>query len=260
MGKLFNSTCSLANLRIFKVTLRIGIVVILSSVTYIHFSSDLGFLKGYQGLNNLFLIYKFPISVAAFLSALLAIYGLIHRSEQTRKQLIINEGFKQREYFLKYLQEEVNEVKKYKDKEEVKEKLLVKIDRPYRLYNKLFPSIEAGIFSIDEKFIESINELFSNILNLLKDIETLQGDRTKEDIENKVCQLVHKLEEEFFAEKLGECMTYSANDSQYYLNKDVLLTKRQLAFRAKKVVAIFEVSPIFSVSKEASAIAKATEL
>jgi len=101
MDKLFNSTCSLVELRIFQVTLFVGVVGILYSVMYINCNSDLEFLKGYQGLNNLFLIYKFPISMAAFLSALLTIYGLIHRSEQTRKQLIINEGFKQREYFLK---------------------------------------------------------------------------------------------------------------------------------------------------------------
>jgi len=128
------------------------------------------------------------------------------------------------------------------------------------LYKKLFPSVENGIFSIDANFIKNINELFANILDLLQDLEELQDEEQKQELENKVCQRVHELQEELFAEKLGDCMTYLLNDNQYHLNNDMAYTKRQLAFRAKKVVAIFEFSPIFSLSKEASAIAKAIEL
>lgn len=254
MDDFFNSECSLVRLRIFRVTLFVGLAVILFSATYIFCSSNLEFLKGYQGLNNLFLIFKFPISIAALLAALLTIYGLMHRSEQTRKQLIINEGYKQREYFLKYLQEEVNETKKDG------ETLLVQIESPHRLYQKMFPSIADGIFSIDEKFIKNINELFLNILNLLQELERLQDEVTQQQLENKVCQLVHKLQKELFAERLGGCMTYPVDDNQYQLDNDIAHTKRSLAFRAEKVAEIFEFSPMFSISKEAKAIDKAREL
>ena len=81
---------SLYQLKKFRFALWSPIVLGVIVAVYINLTSDLTLLLGYEGLNNIFIIFKVPLYLASLSFPLVALIAANHRSEQTKKQIHIS--------------------------------------------------------------------------------------------------------------------------------------------------------------------------
>ena len=82
-----NSTRRLSQLLLFWSAIIVPFVFAVSIGIYIWLTSDLQYLKGYEGVNNLLSAYSIPLSVLALIFPLVAIIATYHRSSQAQIQI-----------------------------------------------------------------------------------------------------------------------------------------------------------------------------
>lgn len=96
---------SLFELRRFWLAISFPLLFSASVAFYIAYTSDLNFLKGYEGLNSALDIFKVPLGILALVFPLVALAASSHRSEQSKKQIIISESQNSFANYYKHLEE-----------------------------------------------------------------------------------------------------------------------------------------------------------
>lgn len=136
-------------LTIVKKTIFITIVLFFVFLIYIMATSNLRYEKGFIGLNNLFNIFKFPLSIFAVSASFLAIFATHHRSMQTKKQIdlaynqnIFNNYYKHKEEFDKYVKMKSNK----------------HMPNALSMYNEIFVNSSKGDYDVDFSILEELLE------------------------------------------------------------------------------------------------------
>ncbi|WP_404466222.1 hypothetical protein LG331_08015 [Vreelandella aquamarina] len=76
-----------------------------SVAAHIFLSSDLTYVPGYMGVNGLLEVFKVPLGILALLFPVVALVSASHRSEQTKKQIIISESQNSFANYYKHVEE-----------------------------------------------------------------------------------------------------------------------------------------------------------
>jgi hypothetical protein len=152
---------SYIELPLFQITLTTAILLALITTVLIISNSDLQWKFDYVGFNSFVEIFRVPLSVMAIAITIIAILATMHRSAQTREQIIITNTqnvfsnyYKHIEEFEKYLNSAI------KSKNLIFENL--------RLAHKcLFPNSFQGNYNVDKGYLGIIEKEYAQIKNLL---------------------------------------------------------------------------------------------
>ncbi|WP_429933180.1 hypothetical protein [Alteromonas sp. 4B03] len=230
----FPANQSFFSLSIVKKTVLIIFSIFFVSITvitinfYYRFGYSIEF--SFEGFNNLFLVYKFPIAVLALLIPMLALYATNHRSEQMNENMRLLSSqnnftnfHKHIELFGKHL-----ENNQYKD---------ISCNH-VSLHKKAFPRDINGTptFSVTETFEENLALSFNKINELLHSlasneryqlIETfIQASQMLRYVENSLSCSIERQNESWTLEQDGV-------SAKLFGNGDL----RSLLFAAKKLAS-----------------------
>lgn len=148
----------------------IFIIAVVLSI-YIISTSNLVYKEGYEGINNLFTIFKAPLAFIALLVPIGAIYAVQHRSEQTKIQ--INLAMNQNDFANYY--KHIEEFEKY-----IKAYNLGVFGDTRKIHYLLFPKARKGDFELDATVI---NSLFKESLkNIGEGIESESNYRVLDEL------------------------------------------------------------------------------
>ncbi|WP_311064063.1 hypothetical protein [Halomonas sp. DWK9] len=125
---------SLFQLKRFRWAVIIILLAAFFSWGYIYWTSELKYVPGYEGVNGFLVIFKLPLGILALLFPAIALVAASHRSEQTKRQIVISESQNNFANYYKHLEEF----------EKLVELLIVKFSLSHlnyrELYRTLFPN------------------------------------------------------------------------------------------------------------------------
>ncbi|RUP81579.1 hypothetical protein C7Y69_07345 [Alteromonas sp. KS69] len=165
------------------------IVLLLTISIVSSFQYDLYLDFTYNGFNNLFLMFKFPLAILATLIPLLALYATNHRSEQTKKSINLLSAqndftnyHRHIELFEKHIENIIND--------DV-------IIRSRELHHKVFPKSESGIptFTVDNSFEDVLDANFGLIYSLITQLSSTDKGQIVE-VFIQIAQVLHNTEKE----------------------------------------------------------------
>ncbi|WP_289030130.1 hypothetical protein [uncultured Paraglaciecola sp.] len=174
----FEPEKSFFQLRIVINTIKIVLGFALISIILIVCNTNLSITFHYEGFNNLFQIFKFPISVIALLIPLLAVYAANHRSEQTKHNLLLlaqqnnfNNYYKHIEVFKQHVTESNNHYVS---------------NRSYRkLHSLIFPKTSEGMPTYSPS-LNFLNEIDRRLIVIIKHLDKLNDASSFERARNFV--------------------------------------------------------------------------
>lgn len=131
--------------------------------------SNLIYNPSYEGVNNLLVVYKVPLSLLALIIPTVAIIASNHRSVQAAKQIelsntqnIFTNYFKHKEEFESYLKRfDTNNDKLFEDAD--------------YLHRLIFPNAIKGDLSVCKEEINSLKEDISDFKELCRQLETVDN-------------------------------------------------------------------------------------
>jgi hypothetical protein len=145
----------------FRLTILISILVSGVFTLLIIFNSDIVWKLDYVGFNSFVEIFKVPLSILAIAITVIAILATMHRSAQTKEQIL---SANKQNAFSNYYKH-IEEFEKYMNTA-IKSKTL--IFENLRLAHKcLFPNAFQGNYNVDNSYLEFIEKEFEQIKNLL---------------------------------------------------------------------------------------------
>lgn len=149
------------------------IAVILAVI--ILYNSRLTFSLDYSGVNSIAEIFKIPLAILAIIVTYAAFLATIHRSVQTKEQIIITS--KQNTFSNYY--KHIDEFEKYISATFNKDTLIISTPRLTHKY--LFPKSINGDYSVNREFIILLDTEYSNIINKLETFNNVEN-QTLDDI------------------------------------------------------------------------------
>lgn len=162
-----HSEKSLFQLTAFHLALWIPIIVAVLVAIYIFISSDLIYLKGYTGLNNLWDIFKVPLALFSLVFPSVALVTANHRSIQSKKQIELS--IKQNT--LKNYYESIHEFESYLDSSTLQLHFIYKNKRI--LYRKFFKDNSPNLVevTINKNILLELKSKYQiNVDNILKSL------------------------------------------------------------------------------------------
>jgi hypothetical protein len=191
-------------------------------------NSNLEFSLDYRGFNSFVEIFKVPIAIVAIMVTLAAFLATIHRSAQTRQQII---GANQQNTFSNYFKH-IEEFEKYISTSVVDRSIHCQNLRMTHKY--LFPKSMYGDYSVNEEFMSIIGREYSSCISQLQRFNQA-GDKPIFDIFYDV---------------------YSSIDHVFsFLSVKIGRSGRQVVQDGKKIaVPIYDLKGAFSVVKDHSAV------
>lgn len=121
-------------------------------------NSNLKFDLTYEGFNNFFTIFKFPIGLLSLSVPLLAVYAANHRSEQTRVQIAhISSQNTFKNYF-----DHLDNFDKYLSKE-ITDDSLFSVSSNRKLHRTIYSNAHTGDLSICTSFLNKVNQYYDLI-------------------------------------------------------------------------------------------------
>lgn len=164
---------SLFQLKRFWVSAFLILLVAFLSAIYIFCTSNLVYVSGYKGVNGFLEAYKVPLGILALLFPVIALVAASHRSEQTKKQIIISESQNNFANYYKHVEEFGKLIEKSKVKYSIKEQ------RVSFLYTRLFPSNTSMNFEFIShgtnggiSFLETIDVIISSAVDSMSQISS----------------------------------------------------------------------------------------
>lgn len=152
---------SFTELPLFRITFFTAILIALTSTVLIISNSDLQWNFDYVGFNSFVEIFRLPLSILAIAITIVAILATMHRSAQTREQIIITNT---QNVFSNYYKH-IEEFEKYFNS--IISQSPVDSENLRLTYNHLFPNSFDGNYSINEKYLVVVEEEYSKCKKLL---------------------------------------------------------------------------------------------
>ncbi len=139
----------------------VGILAVLSGIvaTVIICNSDLVWDFSYEGFNQAITIFKVPLAILALIIPIVALLAANHRSEQTKKQIIVVGGqnnfanyYKHVEEFNKYLNDTIDDGVTFTSK--------------HLLHKSLFPMARQGNYLMSGEITSSYKDMVLKVVDL----------------------------------------------------------------------------------------------
>jgi hypothetical protein len=154
---------SFTELPAFRITIILSISLATIFTILIIFNSDIVWRFDYVGFNSFVEIFRVPLSILAIAVTVIAILATMHRSAQTKEQIlstnrqnIFSNYYKHIEEFEKYYKTITGNGPVYS----------------YNLrlsYERLFPNASIGDYSINSKFILMVQNIYLDCIDLLNE-------------------------------------------------------------------------------------------
>lgn len=175
---------SFTELLAFKFTIGLSILFSTTSTLLILFNTDIAWRVDYLGFNTFVEIFRFPLSVLAIAITIIAILATMHRSVQTKEQIL---NSNKQNVFSNYYKH-IEEFEKYMNST-MKSKTLV-LENSRTTHKILFPGAEKGNYSISETYLEIIETEFAQIVDLLNSF----NNNRKETVHNILFRTYEKID------------------------------------------------------------------
>jgi hypothetical protein len=170
---------SYTELPLFRITLTTAILLALITTVLIILNSDLQWRVDYVGLNSFVEIFRVPLSIMAIAITIIAILATMHRSAQTREQIIITNT---QNVFSNYYKH-IEEFEKYFSPIVTISPVTCKNIR--LTYEKLFPNSFDGNYSINKSIIKVVEYEYSECIKILK--------KLNQDESNSIHKLIYDI-------------------------------------------------------------------
>jgi len=148
---MFNPNQSVLELKIFKVTLFVLIFLSILSAYFIATSLELKLSLTYEGFNNFFNVFKFPLSMLALIIPSVALIATNHRSEQTREQIRVTNNQNNFTNYYKHIEE----FDKYHMQVNKVDKFILSYDIRY-LHSVIFDQSKGGIYEPNKQLMSEM--------------------------------------------------------------------------------------------------------
>lgn len=152
---------SFTELFVFKFTIVFSILISTLSTSLIILNTEVAWQFDYLGFNTFVEIFRFPLSVLAIAITIIAILATMHRSVQTKEQIL---NSNKQNVFSNYYKH-IEEFEKYMNSV-IKDKTLM-FENLRATHKMLFPVAEKGNYNISNYYLEIIETEFSQIVSLL---------------------------------------------------------------------------------------------
>ncbi|EGR0543311.1 hypothetical protein E8A66_17880 [Vibrio cholerae] len=182
--KVFEPRKSTYKLPIFTFVIVFFSTIFIVSLLIILKDGTLVFDFSYNGLNNIFIIFKFPIYIFTALSAILAIIIALHKSEQTKLQIELLSSQNEFSNYYKHLEEFV------KYCEAISERLNFKYD--FRVLHKAIFDSAGGKFDfhVSQSFKDSLDKYPDSFFRATSGICPNQKNNLKVIL--RTIEMIHK--------------------------------------------------------------------
>lgn len=104
-GAVMSEEKSLFQLKRFKLAIIVPAMISLIVAVYIFKTSNIHYYPGYKGINNALTIFQVPLTLLALILPLVALAASSHRSEQTKKQIIVSQSQNTFSNYYKHVEE-----------------------------------------------------------------------------------------------------------------------------------------------------------
>lgn len=181
-----HSEKSLFQLTSFRLALWAPILLAFITVTYIYFTSDLTFQKGFKGLNSAWEIFKIPLAIFSLIFPSIALVTANHRSIQSKKQIELtqkNIELSTKQNSFKNYYDSIYDFEKYLDSFTLKKHLIYRNKRA--LYRRFFPKNTPKTVEmvINGKVLSEIKAYYQRVVD--DALENLITVIEKDDISSK---------------------------------------------------------------------------
>lgn len=195
-SNFFDPHKSFLSLNIVRVTAFALLSFSVSIAITIACNSNLTFNWSYDGFNLFFMVFKFPLSIAALIIPVIALLAANHRSEQTKEQIhvtneqnVFSNYYKHIDEFTKYLSQRV-------DKE---------IDLRFA-HNNIYPDAPTGNYAINPLLLA----LLSRLDLVVNEIESSYTNAIDSNLNQETQKRYYKI--------ICDLYDFMYRDSQDYVN------------------------------------------
>jgi hypothetical protein len=166
---------SFIELPILWISITFLFIIALGLTLIIISNSSIELFGNYESINSLVDIFKVPLAILALIVTIIAILAATHRSMQTKEQILSTQKQNTFSNYFKHIEEFEKYISKSFDNKSIH------FNNPRITHKYLFPNAFDGDYTINEIFIELVDQKYSECKTLL-DTFKYPGDKVLFDL------------------------------------------------------------------------------